>query len=135
MSVPWFPSLPFCFLCWLVYGGTVCLNTSTHWGSFSFRENHLATVPTRLLYLQNYNDVLYDHTRVWSYQGYVTNPRNDHLPVGLFTQLVEHCTITCIVEIMGLTPIKLWMVMFILQYRAQQIVSVVLWLHFFLKGT
>ena len=37
-------------------------------------------------------------------QGFIWNQHNDQLPVGLFTQLVEHCT--GIAEVMGSNPVQ-----------------------------
>ena len=41
-----------------------------------------------------------------SLNGFLTNQHNDHLPVGLLAQLIEHCI--GIAEVMGSNPVQAW---------------------------
>ena len=43
---------------------------------------------------------------VFTLHRFLMNPQNDHLPVGLLAQVVEHCT--GITEVMGLTSAQAW---------------------------
>ena len=48
--------------------------------------------------------ILYIDIHLFITHGFIVNPQNDQLPVGLFhaAQLVEHCS--SIAEVMGSTP-------------------------------